>query len=113
MAKWGRRRRGIRATEAGRGGEVEGVLHHDRHGAGGSGGDGQGELDVDGDIGILGMIHDRVLGDDGHRAVVCVQGAEDFPGDGGRVGRDAAINLAIEVLDDLQGGAGTTTFPAW
>ena len=47
--------------------------------------------------------HDR------HVAVRFIGGFDEFPFHGWRDGRDTAINLAIEILDDFRAGAVPTT----
>jgi hypothetical protein len=77
--------------------------HEDRDGAGGVVGGGEFELDVDGDEGVGAVVD--VAGErfcsDGNVAVCGVFGGGDLPVDFGCVFWDAAVDLAIEELDDF------------
>ncbi len=61
------------------------------------------ELDVDGDDGVGRVVDvaDELLCDDGDIAVRLVGGAGDFPPHFGGVLGHAAVDLAVEDLDDL------------
>ena len=82
---------------------AESELHHDGDGRGGFSWSGDGQLDVDGDGGIGGVVNvaDEFFGDDGDVAIEFVGGANDFPLYAGSVGGDSAVDFAVEVFEDF------------
>ena len=83
--------------------EREAEFHHQRHRAFGLRGRRQCELDVDLDLRAFRIINvaQEALGDDGDVADLLLLCVRHFPLDRGHVCGDAAVDLAIEVLDDL------------
>ncbi len=100
-AGWRRRGWG-RAGTAGEGTD-EAELHDHGNGAGSVVGSGELKLNIDGDepVGAVVDVTGDVFCDDGNVAVRGVLGGSDLPADSGSVFGDAAVDLAVEVLDDL------------
>ena len=82
---------------------AEGEFQHDGDGCGGFRGSGDGEFDVDGDGGVGGVVYvaDEMFCDDGDVAAGFVDGVDEFPLYLGSVGGDAAVDFAVEVLEDF------------
>ena len=91
---------------------AEAQLHDDRNRPFGVGRSGQGQIDIDLDRGIGGVVHvaEEPLGYDRHVAVLFRRGADDLPAYLGQIGGNAAENLAVEVLDDLRTALGPPDF---
>jgi len=87
---------------------AEGKLQDDGNGRGGIGGSGEGELDVDGDERVRGIVDvaDEFFGEDGDVLVHFARGADDFPADLGNVGRNTSENIAVEIVDNLRAALG-------
>src|SRR4029077_2505251 len=79
-------------------------LQDDGNGSGGIGGTGEGELNVDGDERVRGIVDmaDEFFGDDGDVFVQFARGADDFPADMRNVRGNPTKDIAIEVPDDLR-----------
>jgi hypothetical protein len=87
---------------------AERKLQDDGNGSGGVSGSGKGELNVDGDEGIRGIVDvaDEFFCDDGNVFVYFARGADNFPADLRNVRGNAPENVAVEVVDNLRAALG-------